>query len=219
MIEAVVFDLDGVIVDSEPVWEQVRRQVVAERGGRWAPDAQQRIMGMSTGEWARYLSQDLGVGLPPETVAATVIEGMRARYREGVPLMPGAAEAVRALAGHWPIGLASSSPPALIDAVLDGAGLRECFTVALSTERVQRGKPAPDIYLAVTARLGRRPGRCAAVEDSTNGLLSAAAAGLQVIAVPHPRYPPEPAALQKAKVVLTSLEELTVQTITDLPAS
>ena len=219
MIEAVVFDLDGVIVDSEPVWEQVRRQVVAERGGRWAPDAQQRIMGMSTGEWARYLSRDLGVGLPPETVAATVIDGMRARYREGVPLMPGAAEAVRALAGHWPIGLASSSPPALIDAVLDGAGLRECFTVALSTEQVQRGKPAPDIYLAVTARLGRRPGRCAAVEDSTNGLLSAAAAGLQVIAVPHPRYPPEPAALQKAKVVLTSLEELTVQTITDLPAS
>ena len=214
-----MFDLDGVIVDSEPVWEQVRRQVVAERGGRWAPDAQRRLMGMSTGEWARYLSQDLGVGLPPETVAATVIEGMRARYREGVPLMPGAAEAVRALAGHWPIGLASSSPPALIDAVLDGAGLRECFTVALSTERVQRGKPAPDIYLAVTARLGRRPGRCAAVEDSTNGLLSAAAAGLQVIAVPHPRYPPEPAALQKAKVVLTSLEELTVQTITDLPAS
>ena len=214
-----MFDLDGVIVDSEPVWERVRRQVVAERGGRWAPDAQQRIMGMSTGEWARYLSQDLGVGLPPETVAATVIEGMRARYREGVPLMPGAAEAVRALAGHWPIGLASSSPPALIDAVLDGAGLRECFTVALSTEQVQRGKPAPDIYLAVTAQLGRPPGRCAAVEDSTNGLLSAAAAGLQVIAVPHPRYPPEPAALQKAKVVLTSLEELTVQTITDLPAS
>jgi HAD superfamily hydrolase (TIGR01509 family) len=219
MIEAVVFDLDGVIVDSEPVWEQVRRQVVAEHGGRWAPDAQQRIMGMSTGEWARYLSRDLGVGLPPETVAATVIEGMRVRYREGVPLMPGAAEAVRALAGRWPLGLASSSPPALIDAVLDGASLRECFTVALSTEQVQRGKPAPDIYLAVTAQLGRPPGLCAAVEDSTNGLLSAAAAGLQVIAVPHPRYPPEPAALQKAKVVLTSLEELTVQTITDLPAS
>jgi len=217
MIEAVVFDLDGVIVDSEPVWEQVRRQVVAEHGGRWAPDAQQRLMGMSTGEWARYLSRDLGVGLPPETVAATVIEGMRARYREGVPLMPGAARAVRALAGRWPLGLASSSPPALIDAVLDGAGLRECFTVALSTEQVQHGKPAPDIYLAVTARLGRPPEVCAAVEDSTNGLLSAASADLQVIAVPHPRYPPEPAALQAAKVVLTSLDDLTVQTVGDLP--
>ena len=219
MIEAVVFDLDGVIVDSEPVWEQVRRQVVAEHGGRWAPDAQQRLMGMSTGEWARYLSRDLGAGLPPEAVAATVIEGMQGRYREGVPLMPGAAEAVRTLAGRWPLGLASSSPPALIDAVLDGTGLRECFTAALSTEQVQRGKPAPDIYLAVTARLGHAPGRCAAIEDSTNGLLSAAAAGLQVIAVPHPRYPPEPAALHAAALVLPSLADLTVQAVAGLPAS
>jgi HAD superfamily hydrolase (TIGR01509 family) len=219
MIEAVVFDLDGVIVDSEPVWEQVRRQVVAEHGGRWAPDAQQRIMGMSTGEWARYLSQDLGVGLPPETVAATVIEGMRARYRAGVPLMPGAAEAVRTLAARWPLGLASSSPPALIDAVLDGAGLGECFTAALSTEQVDRGKPAPDIYLAVTARLGHPPDRCAAVEDSTNGLRSAATAGLRVIAVPHPGYPPEPAALHAASLVLTSLADLTVQAVADLPTS
>jgi HAD superfamily hydrolase (TIGR01509 family) len=218
MIEAVVFDLDGVIVDSEPVWEQVRRQVVAEHGGRWAPDAQRRLMGMSTGEWARYLSQDLGVGLPPETIAAMVIEGMRARYREGVPLMPGAAEAVRTLAARWPLGLASSSPPALIDAVLDGTDLRECFTVTLSTEQVRRGKPAPDIYLAVTARLGRAPGNCAAVEDSTNGLRSAAAAGLVVIAVPHPRYPPEPDALQAASLVLTSLADLTVQAVLGLPA-
>jgi HAD superfamily hydrolase (TIGR01509 family) len=208
-----------VIVDSEPVWEQVRRRVVAGHGGRWAPDAQRRIMGMSTGEWARYLSQDLGVGLPPETVAATVIEGMQARYREGVPLMPGATEAVRALAGRWPLGLASSSPPALIDAALDGAGLRECFTVTVSTEQVRRGKPAPDIYLAVTARLSRAPGSCAAVEDSTNGLLSAAAAGLRVIAVPHPRYPPEPAALRTASLVLTSLTDLTVAAVADLPAS
>jgi HAD superfamily hydrolase (TIGR01509 family) len=219
MIEAVVFDLDGVIVDSEPVWEQVRRQVVAEHGGRWTPDAQRRIMGMSTGEWARYLSQDLGVGLPLETVAATVIEGMRARYREGVPLMPGATDAVRTLAGRWPLGLASSSPPALIDAALDGASLRECFTVTLSTEQVRRGKPAPDIYLAVTARLNRAPGNCAAVEDSTNGILSAVAAGLRVIAVPHPRYPPEPAALRTSSLVVTSLADLTVAAVADLPAS
>jgi HAD superfamily hydrolase (TIGR01509 family) len=148
-----------------------------------------------------------------------VIEGMRARYRERVPLMPGAAEAVRTLAGRWPLGLASSSPPVLIDAVLDGTGLRDCFTVALSTEQVQRGKPAPDIYLAVTARLGRPPEVCAAVEDSTNGLRSAAAAGLRVIAVPHPRYPPEPDALHAASLVLTSLADLTVQAVADLPAS
>jgi HAD superfamily hydrolase (TIGR01509 family) len=216
MIEAVVFDLDGVLVDSEPVWEQVRRQVVAEHGGQWLPDAQRRLMGMSTSEWARYLSQDLGVGLPPPAVAATVIERMQTRYREAVPLMPGAAEAVRRLAARWPLGLASSSPPVLIGAVLDGAGLRECFTATLSTEQVSRGKPAPDIYLAVTGLLGFPPEACAAVEDSTNGLRSAAAAGLEVIAVPHPRYPPEPAALHTARLVLTGLDGLTAQAVTEL---
>ena len=209
MIEAVVFDLDGVLIDSEPVWEQVRRQVVASRGGHWADDAQQRIMGMSTGEWARYLSEDLGVLLAPEAVAALVIERMAARYTERLPLMPGAVEAVRRMAARWPLGLASSSPPSLIAVVLDAAGLRECFATALSTEEVSRGKPAPDIYLAVCDRLGRRPQRCAAVEDSTNGLRSAAAAGLHVIAIPHPRYPSDPAVLATAGLVLTGLDELT----------
>jgi HAD superfamily hydrolase (TIGR01509 family) len=145
-----------------------------------------------------------------------VIERMRARYREGAPLMPGAAGAVRELAARWPLGLASSSPPALIDAVLDGAGLRECFNVALSTEQVSHGKPAPDIYLAVTGQLGFPPRACVAVEDSTNGLRSAAAAGLQVIAVPHPRYPPEPGALHAARLVLTGLDELTAQAVAGL---
>jgi HAD superfamily hydrolase (TIGR01509 family) len=209
MIEAVVFDLDGVLVDSEPVWEQVRRQVVAEHGGHWAPDAQQRLMGMSTGEWARYLGEGLGVGLPPEQIAALVTERMAARYTERLPLMPGAVEAVRRLAARWPLGLASSSPPSLIETVLDAASLRSSFQTTMSTEQVSRGKPAPDIYLAVTGQLGREPERCAAVEDSSNGLRSAAAAGLHVIAIPHPRYPPAPDALGKARVVLTSLTELT----------
>jgi len=216
MIEAVVFDLDGVLVDSEPVWEQVRRQVVAEHGGHWAPGAQQRLMGMSTGKWARYLGEDLGVGLPPETIAAEVIDQMKARYAEHVPFMPGAVGAVRQLAASWPLGLASSSPPVLIDAVLDGAGLRDCFAVTMSTEEVAHGKPAPDIYLAVTERLGHRPQRCAAVEDSANGLRSAAAAGLRVIAVPHPRYPPGADALGLATLVLPSLTELTTGAVAQL---
>jgi HAD superfamily hydrolase (TIGR01509 family) len=216
MIEAVVFDLDGVLVDSEPVWEQVRRQVVAEHGGHWAPDAQRRLMGMSTGEWARYLGEDQGVGLPPEQIAALVIERMAARYTEHLPLMPGAVEAVRRLAARWPLGLASSSPPSLIETVLDAASLRSSFQTTMSTEQVSRGKPAPDIYLAVTARLGHPPERCAAIEDSSNGLRSAAAAGLHVIAIPHPRYPPDPAALEDAGVVLTSLAELTTATVSAL---
>jgi HAD superfamily hydrolase (TIGR01509 family) len=216
MIEAVVFDLDGVLVDSEPVWEQVRRQFVAEHGGHWAPDAQQRLMGMSTGEWARYLGGELGVDLPPETIAAQVTGQMQARYRDRVPLLPGAAEAVRRLAARWPLGLASSSPPVLIGAVLDGAGLRDCFVVTMSTEQVAHGKPAPDIYLAVTRELGLRPYRCAAVEDSANGLRSAAAAGLRVIAVPHPRYPPGAAALRLAGLVLTDLDGLTPDAVSAL---
>ena len=157
MIEAVVFDLDGVLIDSEPVWEEVRRGLVAERGGHWAPDAQRRLMGMSTQEWARYLSEDLGVGLPPDQVAALVIDRMAARYRERIPFLPGAVEAVRRLAGRWPLGLASSAPAVLIETVLDAAGLRSYFQVTMSTEQVPHGKPAPDIYLAVTARLGVSP--------------------------------------------------------------
>ena len=143
MIKAVVFDLDGVLIDSEPVWERVRRDLVAERGGHWAPDAQRKLMGMSTPEWARYLSEDLGVGLPPDEVAALVIDRMAGSYRERIPLLPGAVEAVQRLAARWPLGLASSASAVLIDIVLESAGLRPYFAVTMSTEQVPRGKPAP----------------------------------------------------------------------------
>jgi HAD superfamily hydrolase (TIGR01509 family) len=216
VINAVVFDLDGVLIDSEPVWEQVRRQVVAEHGGRWAPDSQRRLMGMSTGEWARYLSEELGVNLTPDEVADLVISQMSARYAEHLPLMPGAVDAVRRLAARWPLGLGSSAPAGLIQTVLVTAGLHEDFAVVLSTEQVAAGKPAPDIYLAVTERLNQDPAGCAAIEDSTNGLKSAAAAGLAVVAVPHPAYPPDPEALAQATLVLNNLDQLTVEAISTL---
>jgi HAD superfamily hydrolase (TIGR01509 family) len=218
MIQAVVFDLDGVLIDSEPVWEQVRRGVVAERGGHWPPDAQRRLMGMSTPEWAGYLSDDLGVDLPPDEVARTVIDRMAVRYTKHVPLMTGAVGAVRRLAARWPLGVASSSPPELIEVVLRSADLRSCFSVVMSTEQVAHGKPAPDIYLAVTAELGCPSPDCAAIEDSANGLRSAAAAGLRVIAIPQPRYRPEPDALAQASLVLPSLAELTVDAVSALAA-
>jgi HAD superfamily hydrolase (TIGR01509 family) len=170
-------------------------------------------MGMSTPEWARYLSQDLGVDLSPDQVAESVIDRMADRYRERLPLLPDAREAVRRLAGRWPLGLASSAPPRLIDTVLAASGLRSSFAVVMSTEQVPRGKPAPDIYLSVAAELGFRPPDCAAVEDSSNGIRSAAAAGLQVIAVPQPDYPPDAEALAAARLVLTSLTGLTVDAV------
>ena len=219
MIEAVVFDLDGVLIDSEPVWEQVRRQVVAGHGGHWAPDAQRRLMGMSTQEWARYLSTDLGVGLPPQQIAALVIDEMAVRYQKELPLMPGAVQAVRGLAARWPLAVASSSPPSLIETVLDAAGLRPSFVAALSTEQVRRGKPAPDIYLAAAERLSRPPQACAGVEDSSNGVRSAKNAGLPVIAIPHPKYPLDPDAATVASLVLTSLTELTPDVVAALGSS
>ena len=211
-----MFDLDGVLIDSEPVWEQVRRDLVASRGGHWAPDAQRRLMGMSTPEWARYLSQDLGVGLPPDEVAAQVIGEMADRYAGLAPLMPGAAGAVRRMADRWPLGLASSSPPILIETVLTAASLRPLFTATVSSEEVAHGKPAPDVYVTVADRLGVPPGSAAAVEDSSNGLRSAAAAGLQVVAVPHPRYPSDPDALALARVVLHDLSQLTPDLVAGL---
>jgi HAD superfamily hydrolase (TIGR01509 family) len=215
-VEAVVFDLDGVLIDSEPVWEEVRRGLVAECGGRWLPDAQRRLMGMSTGEWSRYLATDLGVNLPAAEVTDLVIARMVARYGVRPPLLPGAVEAVRRVAERWPLGLASSSPRRLIDAVLDRAGLTALFAVTVSTEEVARGKPAPDVYLTAAERLGAAPARCAAVEDSSNGLRSAAAAGMRVIAVPRPEFPPEPDALAAAARTLDSLDQLTAEALAGL---
>jgi beta-phosphoglucomutase-like phosphatase (HAD superfamily) len=216
VINAVIFDLDGVLIDSEPVWEEVRRQVVAEHGGHWLAEAQSRLMGMSTPEWARYLSADLGVGLPPDDVATIVIERMAARYADHLPLMSGAVAAVERMAARWPLGLGSSAPAALIETVLDVAGLRHHFGVVMSTEQLARGKPAPDIYLAVTARLGVAPAAAAAIEDSTNGLTSAMAAGLAVVAVPHQKYPADPVVLAGARLVLRDLGELTVEAVSAL---
>lgn len=213
MIAGVVFDLDGVLVDSEPVWEEVRRAVVAEYGGTWLPDAQKRLMGMSTPEWARYLSEDLGVGLPPEEVAGIVVGRMRERYAEHVPWIPGGLEAVHRLAAGFPLGLASSAARPLIDAALEYGGIAELFRVTVSSEEVPRGKPAPDVYLAAATGTGIDPAALAAVEDSSNGIRSAAAAGMSVIAVPHEKYPPDPGALALAGLVLPTIDELTVDAV------
>jgi HAD superfamily hydrolase (TIGR01509 family) len=218
VIETVVFDLDGVLIDSEPVWEQVRRRVVADYGGHWDADTQDRLMGMSTSEWSRYLSEDLGVRLSPSEVADVVIEAMASAYREHLPLLPGAVDAVRRMGSRWTLGLASSSPASLIGTVLDAAALRPLFEAVMSTEEVARGKPAPDIYLEVAARLAVPPTACLAVEDSSNGLRAAAAAGFAVIAVPRPAYPPAPDALKAARLVLPSLVELTVSAVAALDA-
>jgi len=213
LVDAVVFDLDGVLVDSETIWDQLRREVAAEAGRAWPDDATRAMQGMSTQEWSRYLHDVVGIPDSPEDIARTVIDRMSVRYREHLPLIDGAIAAVTRLAEHWPLGLASSSPRALISAVLDVSGLAPAFQVAVSTEEVPAGKPAPDVYLTVASRLGVRPDRAVAVEDSSNGLRSAAAAGLAVIAIPHAAFPPAPDALALASMQLHSLDELTPEVV------
>jgi HAD superfamily hydrolase (TIGR01509 family) len=216
VIEAVVFDMDGVLIDSEPVWERVRRGFVASRGGHWPADAQDRMMGMSTAEWSAYISADFGIDLTPQQVAEQVIAAMKAEYEQHLPLLPGAIDAVRSLAAQWPLGLASSSPRSLIESVLSTADLGSAFAAVVSSEEVPLGKPAPDVYVAAAERLSVSPKACAAIEDSSNGLRSASAAGFTVIAIPRPEYPPAPDALASARLVLSSLTNLTPDTLTSL---
>jgi len=206
--EAVVFDLDGVIVDTEQVWDEVREQLVADWGGRYSPVAQRAMMGMSSGEWSRYMHDELGLTPTPEEINDEVVRRMLDRYRSDLPLIDGAVAAVRDLSRAFPLAVASSSNRPLIDAVLDTAGITDCFATTVSSEEVARGKPSPDVYLEAARRLGVAAERCTAVEDSANGIRAAAAAGMHVIAFPNRHYAPEAGSLALADAVIYSLGEL-----------
>jgi HAD superfamily hydrolase (TIGR01509 family) len=213
VIEAVVFDLDGLLLDSEQLWDKVREELARERGGRWHERAQRDMMGMSSTEWSRYMHDVIGLTEPPEEISAEVVRRMQDRYRERLPLIDGAVEAVERLAERWPLGLASSSNRELIDLALELSGLKRFFVASVSSEEVARGKPAPDVYLEAAKRLGVAPERAAAIEDSHNGIRSAKAAGMRVVAIPNPHFPPDAEALALADVVLDSLAELTPERV------
>jgi HAD superfamily hydrolase (TIGR01509 family) len=213
-VDAVVFDLDGLLIDSEHLWDEVRESLVRERGGRWHDRAQADMMGMSAPEWSRYMHEELGLSESPEEISAEVVRRMESLYRERLPLLPGAREAVERLAARWPLGLASSSNRPLIDLALEVSSMAPFFRATVSSEEVGRGKPAPDVYLEAAKRLEVEPERAVAIEDSHNGILSAAAAGMRVIAVPNRRFPPREDSLAQADVVLDSLEELKPEAIT-----
>ena len=208
-----VFDLDGVLLQSEEVWDAVRERFVRERGGRYDDEVQRAMMGMSAPEWSRYLHEEAGVPDEPEAINRDVVARMLEAYRRELPLLPGAREAVRRAATAFPLGLASSSNREVFEEVLELAGLTDCFSATVSAEEVARGKPAPDVYLEAAHRLGAAPERCAAVEDSHAGIRSAKSAGMRVIAIPNPSYPPDEEALALADVTLESLDELTPERI------
>lgn len=208
-----IFDLDGVLLDSEQLWNQAKQTVVRDAGGQWRDDAPRAMMGMNSREWSAYMHDELGVDHDPVEIDREVVGEMERMYRERLPLLPGAVGCVRALHEHWPLGLASSANRSIIDLVLELSGIAELFSVTVSSEEVDRGKPAPDVYLETALRLGVDPADCVAVEDSSNGLRSAAAAGMTVIAVPNQHYPPDEDALQLAAATVTTLSELTPQLV------
>jgi len=207
VIRAVVFDLDGVLIDSEQVWDDVREALAHERGGRWHEGAQRDMMGMSSPEWSRYMHERIGLAEPPEEINRIVVERMLERYAEGPPWLPGAIDAVRRLAADFVLGLASSSNRELIDRVLEAGGIAACFRATASSEEVAAGKPAPDVYLEVARRLGVDPQECTAIEDSHNGIRSAKAAGMRCVAIPNAHFPPGEATAE-ADAVVASLAEL-----------
>jgi HAD superfamily hydrolase (TIGR01509 family) len=209
VIEAVVFDMDGVLVDSEHVWDEVREALARERGGTWSDRAQRDMMGMSSPEWSRYMHDQVGLAEPPEEINRLVVERMLERYAGAPPVYDGAVAAVERLAAEWPLAIASSSNRELIDAVLAATPLGGLFELTVSSEEVARGKPAPDVYLEAARRLGVAAERCAAIEDSHNGIRAAKAAGMRTLALPNPVYPPAAEALALADVVLGGLDELT----------
>jgi HAD superfamily hydrolase (TIGR01509 family) len=212
VIRAVVFDLDGVLIDSEQVWDDVREALARERGGQWHDGAQRDMMGMSSPEWSRYMHDRIGLSESPEEINRIVVERMLERYAAGPPWLPGAVDAVRRLAADFVLGLASSSNRELIDRVLEAGGITECFRATASSEEVAAGKPAPDVYLEVARRLGIDPAECAAIEDSHNGIRSAKAAGMRCVAIPNAHFPPGEA-VAEADAVVGSLRELTPEVV------
>ena len=211
-VRAVIFDLDGVLVESEGLWNRAKRELVDAHGVPWPEDAERTMMGMSSPEWSGYLA-DLGVPLAPSAISDAVVARLSEIYAEELPLLPGAQEAVRRLAARWPLGVASSSNRPIIELVLAEAGVQGCFAVTVSSEEVARGKPAPDVYLEAARRLGAPPGDCVAIEDSTNGLRAAHAAEMGVVAIPNREFAPDPEAVALAGVALESLAELDAEVV------
>lgn len=207
-ISAVIFDLDGVLIESEEVWHQVRHEFVTGHGGHWTADDQQAVMGANSAQWAEHVHKNCGVSLSPEEIYAGVMVGLRAAYTAHLPLLPGVERTVRDFAGHYPLAVASSSPREIIEYVLQLARLRECFRAIVSSDDVARGKPEPDVYVEACRRLQVEPQEVVAIEDSANGIRAARAAGMVVVAVPSRVFPPPRDVVDTADIVVASVAEL-----------
>ncbi|MEW5992414.1 MAG: HAD family phosphatase [Chloroflexota bacterium] len=208
-VAAVIFDLDGVIVDSEIWWHEERAAWAAERGLAWTEADTRAVMGANSVGWARIMRQRLGLSeaLEPgilDAVVGRVVE----RYATGAPVIDGAVATVRRIASRWPVAIASSAHRRVIDAALEATGLGPTIPVIVSSDEVDHGKPAPDVYLEAARRLGVAPADCLVIEDSINGLRAGRAAGMTAVLVPNASVPPAPGAEALADHVLARLSDL-----------
>ncbi len=210
MIEAIIFDMDGLLVDSEPYWDNARSIMAAESGVKWNEDDHKAVMGVSTPEWVNYMIERLGLKLPPKSVEERIIGTMAGLYNQRIPFLPGAVEVVSSAAKHFTTALASGSPRSLIDTVTNSPALKGKFDLILSGDQFARGKPAPDIYLGAAEQLNLKPSQCACIEDSGSGILAGHSAGMKVIAVPDARFPPAAEHLARASIVLNSLKQFSL---------
>ncbi len=216
-VPCVVFDLDGVIVASEHLWEEGWRQVSVQRGVDWTETDTRTCQGKSVNEWAAYLADHTGLSVA--RARELVIDSVTAAYDSGaVDLLPFAAEMVQGAQRRVPVGLATSAPREVIDRVIHRPELTGCFSATVSSAEVPRGKPSPDVYRAAVELLGGDPARSFAVEDSSNGIRAAAAAGLTVLGMEHEQYPIAPDAAALAADVFHSLDELQDRLFADLDA-
>jgi HAD superfamily hydrolase (TIGR01509 family) len=213
-MNCVVFDMDGVIVDSEPLWVRARKDLVGAAGGRWIPEAETAMMGISSDRWSVYMRDRLGLrDMTPAQIREQVLARMLALYGQDVPLLPGAREAIAATGSRWRLGIASGSDRVLLDAVLAAAGLAGAFAATVAGDEVAVGKPAPTIYQEACRRLAADPRACVAIEDSGSGIESALAAGLRVIAVPRAGVEPDAGVLARATAVLPDLTQLSTDVV------
>ncbi|MEV5542531.1 HAD family phosphatase [Saccharopolyspora shandongensis] len=215
---AVVFDMDGVLVESEHLWERMWAKFAAARGKTWTVEQTRQVQGMSAPEWSAFLADFSAATESAVETERVVVDDMISALDGGeIELLPGAEKMVTEVAARAPIALASSAPRRLIDAVLDRHGLIKHFTATVSSAEVPKGKPSPDVYLSAAEKLGQDSRHCLAVEDSSNGLRAAAAAGMTVVAIPNSDYPPAEDALAGASYIATDLDDVRARLVSALP--
>lgn len=213
-VQAVVFDMDGVVIDSEVVWQRVRTAYAQEFGRQWTQEDQVAMLGRSTPDWSAQMRARLGLQhLSDKDVAQAIIGRMLKAFAHEVPFRPGALEALQAIAGKYRVGLASGSPRVLVDCVLQHGNIAHCFQSVLSGDDVQHGKPHPEIYLRSLEKLGCAPVAAVGIEDAPNGLRALRNAGMWAIAAPCPEFPLDAESLSLAHRHISSMTELTPELV------